>query len=95
MFVWDFHVVCFFVMWPYLSNILVSNIGRMWRGWFDMVRAFWSSHSIICSKEVEKEVDRNKVNYMFVFHHQNAGQNHNSHTGNNKSFINVTELKYL
>jgi hypothetical protein len=39
-------------------------------------------------------VNTEKIKYVVMFHHQNAGQNHNVLTAN-KSFENVTKFKHL
>jgi hypothetical protein len=46
------------------------------------------------SKEVGLEVSTKKNKYMFMFHHQNAGQNHNLMIAN-ICLKNVAEFKYL
>jgi hypothetical protein len=46
------------------------------------------------SKEVGLEVNADKSKYMLLYHHQNAGQNHNMKISN-RSFENVAKFKYL
>jgi hypothetical protein len=46
------------------------------------------------SKEVGVEVNTEKTKYMFMSHCQTTGQNHYMKVAN-KSFENVTKLKYL
>jgi hypothetical protein len=46
------------------------------------------------SEEVGLEVDAEKIKYMLLSCHQNAEQNHNIKIAN-RSFENVTQLKYL
>jgi hypothetical protein len=49
---------------------------------------------IDASKEVGLEVNAEKTKYMLLSHLQNAGQNHDIKI-DNRSFENVTQLKYL
>jgi hypothetical protein len=44
--------------------------------------------------EVDLEVDAEKTKYMFLSHHQNAGQNRDIGTAN-RSDENVSQFKYL
>jgi hypothetical protein len=46
------------------------------------------------SKEIGLEVNVEKTKYMLVSHYQNAGQNREIKIGN-RSFVNVSEFKYL
>jgi F0F1-type ATP synthase alpha subunit len=49
---------------------------------------------IDASKEVGLEVNTEKTMCVLMYHHQNAGQNHNIKTAN-RSFENVVKFKYL
>jgi hypothetical protein len=49
---------------------------------------------IDANKKVGLEVNTEKTKYMLLLCHQNAGQNHTMKT-DNRSFENVTHLKYL
>jgi hypothetical protein len=46
------------------------------------------------SKEIGLEVNAEKIKYLLLAHHQNAGQNHNIKIAN-RSFENVAQFKYL
>jgi hypothetical protein len=46
------------------------------------------------SKEVGLEVNAEKIKYMLLSHHQNAGQNHDINTAN-RCFENVAKSKYF
>jgi hypothetical protein len=45
-------------------------------------------------KEVGLEVNAEKTKYMLLYHHQNAGQNHDIRRAN-RCFENVAQFKYL
>jgi hypothetical protein len=49
---------------------------------------------IDASKEVGLEINAEKSKYMLLSHHQNVGQNQDIKIGN-RSFENVSQLKYL
>jgi hypothetical protein len=48
---------------------------------------------IDASKEVCLKVNREKIKYIFLSHHQNAGQNHDIKIPN-RCFENVAQFKY-
>jgi hypothetical protein len=52
----------------------------------------WETALLDASKKVHVEVNTEKTKYMFMSRHQTIGQNH---CIINKSFENVTKLKYL
>jgi hypothetical protein len=52
------------------------------------------NRKIVASTEVGLEVNAEKTKYIFLSHHQNAGENHNIKTAN-RSFENEAQFKYL
>jgi hypothetical protein len=53
-----------------------------------------TAYLLVASKETVLEANAEETTYTFTFREQNAGQNHNIKTAN-KSFENVTVLKYV
>jgi hypothetical protein len=80
------------------ENLLVDNINTMKKNVnllgdnINTIKKNTSSND--ASKEVGLEVNTRKGEYMLVFHHQNAGQNHNIKIAS-RSFVNVAKFRYL
>jgi hypothetical protein len=73
-------------VWTILSlNPLEDNINTMKKN---------TDVRIVASMEVGVEVNTEKTRYMLISHHQNAEQIHNRNI-ENRSFGNVTKIKYL
>jgi hypothetical protein len=64
-------------------NLLGDNIGTIKKNTRTLINA---------SKEVGVEVNTEKTKYMLLYHHQNAGQNHDIQIGN-RCFENVAEFR--
>jgi hypothetical protein len=61
----------------------------------DIITIKKSTHTLIdISKEVGLEVNTEKIKYMSLSRHQNAGQNHDIKIGN-RWFENVAQFRYL
>jgi hypothetical protein len=59
-----------------------------------MFRVLYAETLIGASKDVGLEVNTEKTKYMFVSHHQNAGQNHNIKIAS-RTFKNVSKFIYF
>jgi hypothetical protein len=67
----------------------------MWTYWkikTDTIKKITETLIDAASKEVGQEVNAEKTNYKLLFHHQNAGRNHDIELAK-RYFENVTQFK--
>jgi geranylgeranyl pyrophosphate synthase len=79
---WDWNLVCADDVNILGGNILVDTLMKTTETLIDT------------SKEVGLDLNAEKIMYIMLSHHQNAGQNHSIKIANT-SFENVAQLKYL